>query len=87
MKITRNGIEYELTYAEMRKIYELMRDRYIKEDTICKAEEWEIGLTENELSDIVDMVNSGLEHNDSYWESYWLTIEYAIEHRNEDMIL
>jgi hypothetical protein len=80
MKITRNGIKYELTYAEMKKVYELMRDRYIKEDTIRKAEELEIGLTENELSDIVDMVNSGLEHNDSYWDSYWMTIEDVIEH-------
>lgn len=87
MKIIRNGNEIELTWAEMREVYEYMDLSYKKEDIISRAEEMEIELTEEEISDVAEIVNSGLEHNDSYWESYWLTIEYAIEHRNEDMIL
>lgn len=87
MKIIRNGIEIELTWAEMREVYEFMDLGYKKEDIISRAEEMEIELTEEEINDVAEIVNSGLEHNDSYWESYWLTIEYAIEHRNEDMIL
>lgn len=87
MKLIKNGIEIELTRAEMRKIYEFMRDGYVKEDIVHKAEEMEVELTEEEIEDAVDVVNSGLEHNDSYWESYWMTVEYAIEHRDEDMFL
>lgn len=87
MKLIKNGIEIELTRAEMRKIYEFMRDGYVKEDIVHKAEEMEVELTEEEIEDAVDVVNSGLEHNDSYWESYWMTVEYAIERRDEDMFL
>lgn len=83
MKLIKNGIEIELTRAEMRKIYEFMRDGYVKEDIVHKAEEMEVELTKEEIEDAVDVVNSGLEHNDSYWESYWMTVEYAIESRNK----
>jgi hypothetical protein len=79
MKLVKNGIEIELTYAETRKVYELMRDGYIREDIMHKAEEMEVELTEEKIKNAVDVVNSGLEHNDSYWESYWMTIEYVIE--------
>lgn len=87
MKIIRNGIEIELTWAEMREIYEFMKRDYIKDDIVCKLKETGIELDDDEIENIVEIVESGLSHNDSYWESYWLTIEYAIEHRNEDMIL
>jgi hypothetical protein len=79
MKIIRNGIEYELTWAEMRAAYEEKDREYLIEDIKCKAEEMEVELTEEKIKNAVDVVNSGLEHNDSYWESYWMTIEYVIE--------
>ena len=87
MKIIRNGLEIELSWAEMREVYEYMKRDYIKDDIVCKLEETGIELDDDEIENIVEIVESGLEHNDSYWESYWMTIEYAIEHRNEEMIL
>jgi hypothetical protein len=38
------------------------------------------GLSENDVETIARVASRGIEHNDSYWESYWMTIEYAIEH-------
>lgn len=78
MKIVRNGIEIELTWAEMREIYEFMKRDYIKDDIVFKLEETGIELDDDEIENIVEIVESGLSHNDSYWESYWLTIEYAL---------
>lgn len=78
MKIIRNGNEIELTWAEMREVYEFMKRDYLKEDIAAKAEEMEIELTDKEIDSVADIAQSGLEHNDSYWESYWMTIEYAI---------
>lgn len=78
MKIIRNGNEIELTWAEMREVYEFMKRDFIKEDITSKADEMEIELTDKEIDDIADIAQSGLEHNDSYWESYWMTIEYAV---------
>lgn len=81
MKIIRNGIEIELTYAEMLQAYELMERNYRKEDIVCKAEEMEIELTKEEIDDIADSVDHALNNNNSYWDSYWLTIEDTIENR------
>lgn len=87
MKIIRNGNEIELTWAEMREVYEFMKRDYIKQDIAAKSEEMEIELSDKEIDSVADIVQSGLGNNDSYWESYWMTIEYAVEHRNEEMIL
>ena len=87
VKIIRNGIEIELTWGEMREVYEFIKRDFVKEDIVCKAEEVGIELTDEEIETVADIVDSGLGHNDSYWESYWLTIEYAIENRNKEIIL
>lgn len=87
MKIIRNGNEIELTWAEMREVYEFMKRDYLKQDIAAKAEEMEIELNDKAINSVADIAQSGLEHNDSYWESYWMTIEYAIENRDVEMIL
>ena len=87
MKIIRNGNEIELTWAEMREVYEFMKRDYIKQDIAAKAEEMEMELTDKEMNGVADIAQSGLGNNDSYWESYWMTIEYAIENRDVEMIL
>ena len=83
MNIIRNGIEYELTYAEMREIYEEMKLEYLKEDVESKAGEMEIELSDATIGRVVDRVDNGLSNNDSYMESYWMTIEYAIKEQME----
>lgn len=87
MKIIRNGTEIELTLAEMRQVFTELDRAYLIEDIQAKAEELEVELSDEELNTIADRAQSGLSHNDSYWESYWMTIEYAIESRDREMIL
>ena len=87
MKIIRNGIAIELTSAEMRQIFIELERSYLVEDIQSKAEELEVDLSDEELNTIADIAQSGLSHNDSYWESYWLTIECAIENRHNEIIL
>lgn len=79
MKIIRNGTEYELTWQEMREAYDIMRREYLKEDIESRAEEMEVDLTEEDIMRIAAKANKTLENNDSYWDSYWMSIEYAIE--------
>ena len=87
MKIIRNGTEIELTHAEVREAFLEMEREYLIEDIQGKAEELKVDLNEEELNTIADIAQSGLSHNDSYWESYWLTIECAIENRHNEIIL
>lgn len=83
MKIVRNGIEYELTYAEMREVYEKMKLEYIKEDIAGKADEMEFELSDDDMNSVVNRVDKGLSNNDSYMESYWMTIEYVLKEQME----
>ena len=79
MKIIRDGIEYQLTPAEMRVAYLEMKNEYLKDDIRCKAEEMEIELSDEHIEDIADYAEKWLGNNESLWESYWMTIEYIIE--------
>lgn len=87
MKITRNGIEIELTNVEARTIYELKDREYLLEDIASKAEDMGVELSEKELETIAGIAKQSLENNDSYWENYWATIKNAIKKRNEEMIV
>lgn len=78
MKIIRNGIEYKLTAAEMREVYNKMKTEYLIEDIQAKADEMEIELSDENIKKIANSVDKSLSNNDSYWESYWMTIEYVI---------
>ena len=84
MKIWRNGFEYELTYSEMRKIYEKMKEEYLREDIECRASENGVELSEAELEYAVRRVDKSLNNNDCYWDIYWGTIESIIEEALED---
>lgn len=78
MKIIRNGIEYKLTVAEMREVYNKMKTEYLIEDIQAKANEMEIELPNESIKRIANIVDKSLGNNDSYWESYWMTIECVI---------
>lgn len=79
MKIVRNGIEYELTAEEMRNVYDTMREEYLREDIKSSADGMEIELSDETIDYIVRRVDKSLSNNDSYWESYWMTIGAVIE--------
>ena len=83
MKIWRHGFACELTDAEMREVYLFMKRAYLKEDIESQMEEMEIELSNENIDDIVNRVSKVLSNNDSYWEAYWMTIQYAIEQVKE----
>ena len=83
MKIIRDGVEYELTRAEMQEVYEKMKAEYLREDIEAKADEMEIELSDTTMDYVAGRVDKCLSNNDSYWESYWTTIEYALEEQVE----
>ena len=79
MKITRNEIEIELTNEEIREAYEIKRKEYLIEDIRCKLEEMELEMSDDEIEDVAGITESTLGNHDSYWECYWMSVEYAIE--------
>lgn len=83
MKITRNGIEYELTWQEIRDAYLLMEREYIKEDIETKANELGVYLSDKDLNKLANRVDYALSNNDSYWERYWMSIEYVLKATEE----
>ena len=86
MKIIRNGIEIALTTEEMRMAYEEKDREYLIEDIKNKLEDLEIDESNLDVDTIADIAKSTLENHDSYWECYWMAIEYAIEERNKEVI-
>ena len=77
MIICRDGHAIELTKEELRKAYDELDQEYKAEDIRGKLEEMEIEL--DVTDELVDYVDHALGNNDGYWDSYWCTIEYAIE--------
>ena len=79
MKIIRNGIEYELTGMELDAAYRECKHDYFVEDVKSKAEDMGIDLTGKDIDVIADIAEDGLNNNNSFCESYWMSIEYALE--------
>lgn len=79
MKIVCDGIEYELTEMELDAAYRECKRKYFIEDVKSKAEDLDIDLTGKDIDAIADVAENGLDNIDSYWEDYWMAIEYAIE--------
>lgn len=92
MKITRNGIEFELTDWEIEDAYRERRRYYNMEDIKSKIEnmieEYEgepeeerlkvILENEEEIRDLADAFDNALDNNDSFMESFWMTAENVI---------
>ena len=85
MKITRNGIEYELTWQEIRDAYLLMEREYLKEDIKSKAEDMKLDLSNKDLNKIAIRVDRTLRNNDSYWDSYWMSIECVLKETEREV--
>jgi hypothetical protein len=92
MKITRNGIEFELTDQEIEDAYRERRRYYNMEDIKSKIEnmieEYEgepeeeklkvILEDEEKIRDLADAFDNALDENDSFMESFWMTAENVI---------
>jgi hypothetical protein len=79
MYITRDGKTYKLEDWELSDAYREQKHKYMIEDVKSKAEEMEIDLTDKNVDDIAYEAEHCLDNNDSFWESYWMSIEYALE--------
>jgi hypothetical protein len=77
MKIIRNGIEYELTHDEMREAYDELSRYYLEEDVESRVDYRD--LDESDIKYIARVAQRSLDNNESYWEAYWMSIEYAID--------
>ena len=98
MKITRNGIEFELTDREIEDAYRERRRYYNMEDIKSKIEnmieEYEgepeeeklnaILEDEEKIRDLAEEFDNALDNNDSFMESFWITAENVILDELED---
>ena len=92
MKITRNGINFELTDREIEDAYRERRRYYNMEDIKSKIEnmieEYEgepeeeklkaILEDEEKIRDLAEAFDNALDNNDSFMESFWMTAENVI---------
>ena len=74
MKIIRNGQEIELTPEEMRQAYDEMKNEYTIEDIRSRY-----NLSEDKINEVLTIFERVIDNNDSFWDSYWSTIEYVAE--------
>lgn len=79
MKIIRDGEEIQLTNDEIYNVYKEYRCNCFKEDVLSIAEEMEIEIPDDLLNKVLSRAEKTLNNNDSYWDSYWTSIRYAIE--------
>lgn len=80
MKITRNGIEYELTAEELRKAYEEQEAEYEKADLLYRLEDYEItNVSEQQIGKMMQMFDKRLHRDDYYCEIYWEVMDAIIE--------
>lgn len=79
MIIYRDGKAIELTREECRKAYDELDREYKAEDIRGQLEAMEVELDDGDVDVLTDRVDLALGRNDSYWDSYWCTMEYVIE--------
>ena len=83
MTIIRDGVEIKLTDMEEDAIYRKVKREYLIEDIKAKAEEMEYNLndfTDRDWENFADIAEDNLGDNDGYYEYYWMSIDYALEH-------
>ena len=74
MKIIRNGQEFELTLEEMRQAYYEMKDEYTIEDIRSRY-----NVPNDKINEVLMLFEVMIDYNDSFWDSYWSTINFVAE--------
>ena len=69
-----NGIEVsiKLTAEELREAYLEQKELYDAEDICIRYI-----VPDNKIDEAVDRFERAIGSNDSFWESYWMTLEYV----------
>ena len=65
-------ISIDLTSEELREVYWEQKRLYDTED-ICSR----YTVPDNKVDEAVDRFESAIGNNDSFWESYWMTVDYV----------
>ena len=81
MKIYRDGKEFELTFSEMIQAHEEYKLDCMIEDVRSKYEEgdYDVELSEEQIEEVAMFAVNSLSKNDSYFEAYWMSVEYTLD--------
>ena len=71
-EIDNKRISIDLTSEELREVYWEQKRLYDAED-ICSR----YTVLDNKVDEAVDRFESAIGNNDSFWESYWMTVDYV----------
>lgn len=87
MKIYRDGKEYELTFSEMIQAHEEYELDCMIEDVKGQYTqgEYDIELTEEQIEEVAMFALNNLSKNDSYFEAYWMSVEYTLDNYIENL--
>lgn len=80
MKIIRGGKEFELTFSEILRAHEEYELDCMVEDVKNQYEqgEYDIELSEEQIKEVASFALHNLGKNDSYFEAYWMSVEYTL---------
>lgn len=81
MKIIRDGKEYELTFSEMIQAHEEYELDCMVEDVknVYEQGEYDVELSEDDISEVAGFALHNLSKNDSYFDAYWMSVEYTLD--------
>ena len=85
MKIFRNGEAFELTFTEIIQAHEEYELECAMEDVRSLIGPETPSLSDCQVKQIARDAIRNLGKNDSYYESYWLTVEYTLDQYVKDM--
>lgn len=81
MKICRDGKEIELTFSEMIQANEEYKLDCMIEDvkSILESGARDIELSDEQIKEVAVNSVHNLGKNDSYYEAYWMSVEYTLD--------
>lgn len=87
MTIYRNGEEIELTFGEMIRAYDEYKLDCMIEDvrSILASGTRDIELSDKQVEEIASRAVHNLGKNDSYYEAYWMSVEYTLDDYIQEM--
>jgi hypothetical protein len=74
---------FKLSDTDVFQIYRKQQKDSLIEDIKGRAEEMELNLSAIDFNRVAHRAEKSIDNNDGLWESYWLSIEYALEKEKE----
>ena len=79
MKIFRDGKEFELTFSELMRAHEEYELDGAIEDVRSLIGPETPQLSDEQVREIAAQAMHNLSKNDSYFESYWMSVQYTLD--------